>query len=242
MMQLLQQLRWQTCLDSFNSSMWDLIPFNKIKTIFFDYDGTLHNSIKIYGPAFRKVYMYLVDQGFAQQREWTDREISYWLGFNPKEMWEKFMPGLDEGIRNKCSQIIGEEMKSLIEKGKPELYEGAIDTINYLKNRGYRLVFISNCKLSYKNAHRILFNLEDYFEDLACSEEYNFIPKYEILRDIKNKYPHEMVIIGDRFQDIEAGKKNNIFTIGCSYGFSLEGELRDSDLIIDDIRDLKKYL
>lgn len=220
----------------------NLIPFNDIKTIFFDYDGTLHKSIKIYGPAFRKAYTYLVRQGLADRREWSDKEIGYWLGFNPQEMWKILMPDLEESTRKKCSQIIGEEMSKLTEKGKTELYEGALDTLKYLKGRGYSLVFISNCKLSYRDCHSKLFSLGDYFEELVCSEEYNFIPKYEILRDIKGKYSEEMVIIGDRFQDIEAGKKNEIYTIGCSYGFSLGGELNESDLIIKNISELKEYL
>ncbi len=221
--------------------MSKMISFSNIKTLFFDYDGTIHNSIKIYGPAFRKAYSYLVEEGFAVKREWSDKEISYWLGFNPQEMWEKFMPDLEEHIRSKCSAMIGEEMKSLTDKGKPELYEGALDTLKYLKSRGYRLIFISNCKISYRDSHSRLFGLGDYFEELVCSEEYNFIPKYEILRDIKGKYPEKMVIIGDRFQDIEAGKKNDIYTIGCSYGFPLEGELDEADLIIENISELKRY-
>lgn len=224
------------------SGMKNIIPFSNIKTIFFDYDGTLNNSIKIYGAAFRKAFAYLVQQGFVQQRDWSDKEISYWLGFNPQEMWKNFMPDLEDTIRNKCSAMIGEEMKSLTDKGKPELYEGALDTLKYLKSKGYRLVFISNCKISYRDSHSTLFSLGDYFEELVCSEEYNFIPKYEILRNIKSKYPEEMVIIGDRFQDIEAGKKNGIHTIGCSYGFPLEGELDEADLIIKNISELKNYL
>jgi phosphoglycolate phosphatase len=219
----------------------NLIPFDKIRTIFFDYDGTIHNSIKIYGPAFRKAYQYLVQEGIAAQREWADEEISYWLGFNPKEMWEDFMPELNESIRYKCSAMIGEEMKSLTEKGGPKLYEGALEILQYLKSKGYRLVFISNCKISYKDCHSRLFFLGDYFEELVCSEEYNFIPKYEILKKTKDNYPGEMVIVGDRLQDIETGKKNNIYTIGCSYGFSQKGELADADLIINDIKELKNY-
>lgn len=219
-----------------------MIPFDKIRTIFFDYDGTIHNSIKIYGPAFRKAYNHLVQEGLGAQREWSDEEISCWLGFNPKEMWETFMPELDESIRHKCSAMIGEEMKLLTEKGGPKLYEGALEILQYLKSKGYRLVFISNCKTSYKDNHSRLFYLGDYFEELVCSEEYDFIPKYEILKKIKDNYPDEMVIIGDRKQDIEAGKKNNIYTIGCSYGFSQQGELADADLIINNIKELKNYL
>jgi phosphoglycolate phosphatase len=219
-----------------------LIPFKNIKTIFFDYDGTINNSVKIYGPAFRKAYAYLVQEGLAEQREWTDNEISYWLGFNPQEMWKTFMPNLDENIRNKCSAMIGEEMTSLTENGGSELYEGAIETLEYLKNKEYRLVFISNCKINYRECHSRLFCLGDYFEELACSEEYDFIPKYEILKKIRGKYPDEMVIIGDRMQDIEAGKKNDIYTIGCSYGFAQKGELDEAALIINNIKELINYL
>ena len=215
------------------------IPFHRIKTIFFDYDGTLHNSIRIYAPAFRKSYAYLVEQGAAKKREWTDQEISYWLGYNPPTMWEKFMPELEEAVRKKCSTMIGEEMKSLTEKGYAQLYEGTIETLKYLQDKGYKMVFISNCKVNYRDTHNEIFGLGDYFEELVCSEEYDFILKFEILKEIKSRYKEEMVIIGDRNQDIEAGKKNGIYTIGCSYGFSLQDELEEADLIIDDISELK---
>ena len=77
---------------------------------------------------------------------------------------------------------------------------------------------------------------------MVCSEEYGFAPKQEILRDIKMKYPKEMVIVGDRIQDILAGKENDIYTIGCKYGFSFPGELNGADAVIERIVDLKKLL
>lgn len=213
-----------------------------IRTIFFDYDGTLHDSIKIYAPAFQKAYDYLVKEGFAENKKWSDKEISYWLGFNPQEMWSTFMPNLSDKIRHQCSNMIGEEMSLQIEKGKPVLYEGALEMLQYLKSKGYHLVFISNCKTYYKECHCNLFQLDRYFESLVCSEEYNFISKDEILSMIKPKYPEEMVIVGDRKQDIEAGKNNNIYTIGCTYGYALNGELEDANLLIHSIKDLSKYL
>lgn len=219
-----------------------MIPFKDIKTIFFDYDGTLHDSIKIYAPAFRKAYDYLVEAGQAEKREWSDQVISYWLGYNPQDMWKNFMPKLDESLKVKCSSIISNEMKSLIESGRPVLYENALETLAYLKERGYRLVFISNCKLYYKQCHCRLFNLERYFESMVCSDEYDSIPKHEILKKIMNNYPKDMVIVGDRKQDIEAGIKNNIYTIGCTYGFAQEGELEKAHLLIDNIMDLIEYL
>jgi phosphoglycolate phosphatase len=218
-----------------------LIPFCNIRTIFFDYDGTLHNSIHLYAPAFRKAYDFLLQEGIAVRRSWTDKEISYWLGFNPKDMWKDFMPDLSEELRQKCSTIIGEEMMRLIQQGEPYLYTGALELLRYLKTKGYHLVFVSNCKTYYKECHTRLFGLDQYFESLVCSDEFNFIPKHEILNKIMNQFPKEMVIIGDRKQDIDAGKENNIYTIGCSYGFALPGELKDADLIIHDIKELFQY-
>jgi haloacid dehalogenase superfamily, subfamily IA, variant 1 with third motif having Dx(3-4)D or Dx(3-4)E len=218
-----------------------MINFKDIKTIFFDYDGTLHDSMKIYGPAFKKAYAYLVENKFAESKEWADEEISHWLGYNSQEMWKIFMPNLSQEIRDKGRQIVGDEMKSLIEAGRAVLYEGAIETLSYLKNKGYHLVFISNCRRYYRDSHGKLFGLHNYFDDMICSEEYDFIPKYEILARVKDRYPEEMVIIGDRKHDIEAGRKNDIYTIGCKYGFASEGELENVDIVINDITELKEY-
>jgi phosphoglycolate phosphatase len=218
-----------------------VIPFENIKTMFFDYDGTLHDSIKIYSPAFKKAYSFLIKEGLADPREWEDADIVKWLGYNAHEMWQSFMPNLSDELRDRCSKIVGTEMKTQIDEAKPLLYNGSIETLNYLKNKGYNLIFISNCGQYYMDANKKLFNLEMYFTEMACSEQFSFIPKHEILSKIKDKYPKDMVIVGDRAQDIEAGKHNNIYTIGCSYGYAQEKELDGADLIIDTIEDLQKY-
>lgn len=218
-----------------------MINFKYVKTIFFDYDGTLHDSMKIYGPAFKKAYSYLVENKFAESKEWSDEEISYWLGYNSQEMWQTFMPNLPKEIRDKCREIVGDEMKSLIEEGRAVLYKGAIETLEYLKNKDYNLVFISNCRRYYRDSHDKLFGLGSYFEDMICSEEYDFIPKHEILARIKDRYPKEMVIVGDRKHDIEAGIKNQIYTVGCKYGFASKGEIDNVDIIINNITELKEY-
>lgn len=219
-----------------------MINLKEIRTVIFDYDGTLHNSIKIYAPAFLKAFSYLVQNGYAENRSWSEKEISCWLGFNSKEMWDAFMPKLPTEIKSLCSNIVGEEMKRLVEEGKAVLYDGAIDTLKYLKRKGYCLVFLSNCKRYYRDEHSKTFNLESYFIDMVCSEDYDFIPKYEILGKIKESYPEKIVIVGDRNHDIDAGLRNNIYTIGCSYGFAAEGELSCADMVIDDITNLMKYL
>ena len=219
-----------------------MIPYDGVKTLFFDYDGTLHNSMVVYGPAFRKAYDYLIQNQFVEPKEWTDQEISYWLGFSSVEMWRKFLPNIKEEVRKQCSQIISTEMKRMHAEKKAVLYEGALETLGYLKEKGYHLVFISNCRRYNRDLAREIFGLDQYFEAMVCAEEHDFIPKHEILGKIKEQYPKEMIMIGDRRQDIEAGKSNGIYTIGCAYGFAVEDELKEADVIIEDIRDIKKYL
>ncbi|MCY6960531.1 HAD family hydrolase [Clostridium brassicae] len=216
--------------------------FKNVKTVFFDYDGTIHNSMYIYKPALKKAYNYLIQEGVVEDRDLKDEEIKYWLGFNSIEMWKRFIPGLPEDIKTKAREIVGDEMKKSVKEQRAVLYEGALETLSYLKKRGYHLVFVSNCGQYYKDIHNEAFGLDKYFEELAYAEEYKFVPKYEYLKEVMKKYPKDMVMVGDRYHDIKAGKNNNIYTIGCDYGFATEGELKEADLIIWDIREIKKYL
>ena len=103
-----------------------------MKYIIFDYDGTLHNSIKIYKPAFIKAYNYLVSKDYAEEREFKEEEISKFLGLSAKDMWNTFMPDLPKSEKEKCSSIIGESMIEYIDEGKAELYDGVIDVLNKL--------------------------------------------------------------------------------------------------------------
>ncbi len=197
----------------------------KYKNIIFDYDGTLHNSIKIYAPAFRSTYNYLVDKGYVSEKIFSDTEISRWLGYTSNEMWDLFLPNLPVDEKRKCSEKIGSLMIKYINEGKAELYKGSYKVLNILKNKGYNLIFLSNCKINYMNLHIEKFNLNNYFHDFYCSEEFNNIPKYKIFNYIKQKYKGDFIVIGDRKFDIEIAKIHNLFSIGCSYGYGRDNEL-----------------
>lgn len=218
--------------------MGSQVDVRNIKTIFFDYDGTIHNSIKIYAPAFRKAYNNLVRLKYVKPKEWSEKEISKWIGLNPEEMWAKFMPQLSKDVRNASSQIITDEMNKLIKLGYPTLYNNSEDVMKYLSKNGYILVLLSNCKKKYIGLHTQLFNLKSYFKKIICSEEYMYKSKKEILTSIKGEYPERAAFIGDRKTDIEAGRANDMLTIGCTYGFGVKEEVNKADILIDDISDL----
>lgn len=212
---------------------------NKVKNIIFDYDGTLYNSIKIYAPAFRKAYEYLVSQDLAENRVWTEEEISKWLGYSSKDMWNMFMPNLSSKEKNICSNIIGSSMIQYIKEGKAELYKGAIDVLNELKCKGFNLIFLSNCKAEYMNNHIQYFNLDRYFNDFYCTEQFDFIPKHEIFRFIKEKHKGDYIIVGDRELDIEIGKIHNLYSIGCLYGYGSKEELISANSLVNNIEEIR---
>ena len=132
-------------------------------TVFFDYDGTLHDSMHLYGPAFRRAYAALVTDGWAAPRTFSDEEIASWLGYSPAAMWASFMPELPEAIWQRASAAIGEEMRRLLAAGAGRLYPGAKAMLESLREEGCTLVFLSNCSGSYRDEHLAAFGLGGLF-------------------------------------------------------------------------------
>lgn len=210
--------------------------------LIFDYDGTLHDCIKIYAPAFRLAYAYLVSRRYAPKREWTEKEISRWLGFSAADMWNSFAPGLLPDEKKLCSQMIGEEMLRLTENGEAQLYPGALSALGTLKNQGFRLIFLSNCKRAYMEAHKKRFGLEAYFDGFFCAEDYGWRPKTEIFPAVREAFGGEFLVIGDRFHDMEMAQRHRLRAIGCTYGYGTREELLNAWALAGDVRELLELI
>ncbi|MCM1316115.1 MAG: HAD hydrolase-like protein [Prevotella sp.] len=208
----------------------------------FDYDGTIHNSMKTYAPAFRNTCKWLYENGYIKKCDYSDRQISYWLGFNSTDMWEQFQPELSPAIREKARVMLGEDMAQRVENGEGALFENAENVLETLKNNGYNLIFLSNCRVHYMERHKRVFCLERFFSYFYCCEDFGFIPKYEIFRKIKPCHDGDFIVIGDRFHDIETAVKNNLHSIGCGYGYGTPEELSGADIIVNDITEIPVVL
>lgn len=209
------------------------------KTLFFDFDGTIHDSIHVYYPAFLKAYDYLVANGVADARVFTKEEVSSWLGYNSIDMWKAFMPDCPPFHQDAARTIIGKEMQRRLENGDGVLYGGAVETLEYLKNKGYTLVFLSNCGEAYMHTASKVFELDHYFDRFECSAMHGQMPKWKILKHMLLDFEREMAIIGDRFHDMEAGFLNDITAIGCSYGYGHIDEFHQACKVITSISQLK---
>ena len=209
-----------------------------MSNLIFDYDGTIHNSMLTYAPAFRDTMKWLSDNGYIAEKEYTDSEISCWLGFNSTDMWNSFHPELDPEIREKARLMLGKNMAERVDRGEGALYEGAEEVLLKLKNSGNTLIFLSNCRFHYLERHKRVFRLDRFFDYFYCCEAFDFIPKYEIFRKISPNHKGSFTIIGDRFHDIETAVRNGLTSIGCAYGFGSREELSQSDIIVNNIKEI----
>jgi phosphoglycolate phosphatase len=153
-------------------------------------------------------------------------------------MWGQFHPELDPEIREKARIMLGQDMAQRVDSGEGALYEGAEEMLTELKNSGYTLIFLSNCRFHYLERHKRVFGLDRFFDYFYCCEAFDFIPKYEIFRKIAPNHEGSFIVIGDRFHDIETAVKNSLSSVGCAYGYGSLEELSDADIIVKDITEI----
>ena len=204
-----------------------------VGTVFFDFDGTLHDSMAIYGPAFRKAYAWLVSEGYMPEREFTDVWINQWLGWTTEAMWTTFAPNLPEAVWRKAAEIVGNEMDSLTEQGSARLFEGVPDMLTELCDSGYELAFLSNCRTRYCEVHRAMIGLDKWFDAYYCAEDFADIPKWQIYQQVAGHHADPQIMVGDRFHDLEVAEKAGIPFIGCEYGFGKPGELDGANALVE---------
>jgi len=207
-----------------------------IQTLFFDFDGTIHNALPIYMPALQSVYDTLVLKGLRNPKTFSEEDGYPFLGQTAKEMWESFGPDLSDEDKSYYANQIRDIEETLILEGASKLYDGAYETLKTLKETCH-LVFFSNCSNRYLNLMKKAHGLDHLFDDYLTAENFNYQPKAKTLALLKPYFKKDFLFIGDRHHDFEAGKLNDVKTIGCAYGFGGD-EVKMADFIIQDIKEL----
>ncbi len=211
---------------------------DRIRTLVFDWDGTLHNTLHLYGSAVRSVCRELAAAGEAPDRWYSDEDLSVYLGMNAHDMWASFMPKLPEKRREELSRKVGQYMISLIHSGETSLYPGTEDVLDSLRKEGFRMVLLSNCTIAYMEAHRQHFHLNRWFEGYYPCEAWNDAPKEDIFPHIRQKFEGNYCIIGDRASDLRVGRVHRLLSIACTWGFGSPEEYALADVQIGDITSL----
>jgi phosphoglycolate phosphatase len=196
-----------------------------LKNVFFDLDGTLTDPSEGITGCIRYS---LANLG---RPSLSNIELQSYIG-----------PPLRDGFK----QLLGSDDASLIEKAvglyrerfsnigifENTVYPGVVDLLSAL-NKGSIKVYLVTSKPKYY-AEIIIkhFQLTQWFQDIYGSEmDGRFSNKAELVKLLLNNRnigPGEAVMVGDRKEDIIAGKANGTKTIGVTYGFGSEQEITDS--------------
>lgn len=212
----------------------------KYRSVVFDWDGTLHRTELLYISAFNEAMKFLIDNGYAEAKTYTDKEITSYLGMTAEDMWKLFMPELPQKIKDHCSAMVGRYMTENIYAGKARMYDGAVEVLDKLKEMGLKLYILSNCQHSYLEAGIEYFKLGRWFEKCYAAGDYGFKSKPDILSEVikADGIPAGIIMAGDRFSDMEVGKLNDTVCIGCAYGFGERSEYESAASVAENVRDI----
>lgn len=212
-----------------------------VKSIIFDFDGTLHNTIKIYYPAFSSGVDLLREHGYARDFDLSEKNVAKFLGEKPSFAYELIARGAHESLKKEVMTLVGKKMDENIKRGLGELYSETIKVLEVL-SKNYDLYILSNCRETYLDIALDVYGIKKYFKKYFAAETFDFIPKDEIIKKERQNIKEEIIIVGDRYQDMEAGEKNNLRRVFCSYGFGHEEEGRDANYKISSLGEILNLL
>lgn len=212
-----------------------------VKSIIFDFDGTLHNTLKIYYPAFSSGVEFLRKHGFAKDFKLNEKNVSRFLGEKPNFAYDLIADGADDSLKREVMALVGKKMDENIKNGIGELYDNSLKVLEKL-SKDYDLYILSNCRESYLDTALDVYNIKKYFKKCFAAETYAFIPKDEIIKKERQNIKEEIIFVGDRHHDMEAACKNNLKSIFCSYGFGNAEEGKDANYKISSIGELLNLL
>ncbi len=129
------------------------------------------------------------------------------------------------------------------------LYDGVTDMLEALKKAGKTIVLATSKPEIYANQILKYFNIYDYFTHVCGAEmDHKRTDKHEVI-----EYALEtagvtdrsrVIMVGDRHHDIDGAKKSHLDSIGVTYGYGSETELKDAgaDYIVKNARELTELL
>ena len=206
---------------------------NKIDGIIFDLDGTLWDSCETVARAWQSAAGKLS----YVQRTVTTEDVRSIAGLPYDVIYQKLFPNLREEQRNELRELCAKEELIQVNKNGGRLYEGLEDTLQYLKEKKYRLFIVSNCQSGYIEAFMDHHKLRHYFDDCECFGSAERPKAENISEIIRRNNLHSAVYIGDTQGDMEAAKKSGVPFIYARYGF---GQLGQQEQMISRLTDLKE--
>ncbi len=203
-----------------------------IKTVVFDFDGTLHDTLHIYPKAFADGYQLLVDRGLAPQKSFSRDEAARNIGLTTREAWTTLLPDLPDEAWIAAAKRVGESLDALMASGEAQLFDGIPTMLDRVRAAGLNCVFLSNCRTSYQEAARKAFGLDTWFSAYYNAEEFHGEPKERMFETIRTQHEGGFIAVGDRSKDRTFAHAHNLLFVGCLYGCGTAEELAGATRLV----------
>ena len=212
-----------------------------IKHVFFDLDGTITDSREG------------IINGFVYALKY------YCIEVEDRKYLEKFIgPSLLDTFKNEYKfdeeqaiLAVAKYREYYSEKGLKEnkLYDGIKDLIIELTNNNKNVVLATAKPTVYTNEILEIHGIKQYFKFISgATLDGSRVKKADIIKyALENLKPinlEECIMVGDRAYDIAGAKENNMKSIGVTYGFGSEQELKSAgaNYIVHSIKELKNII
>ena len=187
--------------------------------VLFDLDGTLTQSEEGIWNCARHT---LRTMGRPEPDETTLRKF-----IGPPLMWSfQNLAGMAEEDALKAQEIYRERYNT-VGLFENRVYPGIRYALRCLKKAGFRMGVVTG--KPEKPTKRILehFRLAPFFDSVICATD-NRADKADMIRKSLPEAYDEAWMVGDRKFDMEGGNCAGIHTLGVTYGYGSEEELRES--------------
>jgi len=204
-----------------------------MKALLFDFDGTLLNT----NDLIIKTFMHILDERFPGQ--YSPKDCMKFIGPSLTETFEQITPNEVDEMIEKYRQWNQAHHDELVTE-----YDGVVSTLEKLKEQGIRLAVVSTKRKDTVEKGLDLMGAKHLFEFWIGGDDVkNVKPDPEpVLLAIERLgvSKEDVMMIGDNYHDILAGKNAGVKTAGVSWSIKGEDFLKqfNPDYILQHMVDL----
>lgn len=218
--------------------------FKDKELIIFDFDGTLINSIPDLTLAVNTMLSHY------SLRELTVEEVTPMIGNGAKALVDRSLSFTadNQGITRDAEEAFDIYYSAYQKTTCKDTYEypGVIETLIYLKDKGYKMVICTNKPFEFIAPILEELGINHFFEDWigenSLSEKKpSAVPLLHLAKKM-NRSVDKCIMVGDSKNDILAAQNAKMDNIGVTYGYNYNENIADYQptMVVDHFSELQK--
>jgi len=206
-----------------------------ISVALFDLDGTLVDSLDDLADAVNHMLA-----GFGRQ-QLEPVQVRQLVGKGARNLVQRALAtSSPEEINRGLAAFT--EFNELHIADKSRLYPGVRELLQQLADDGIRMAVISNKQEALSRLILKTLKVDAFFDIIAGGDTFpemkpSPLPLVRVIDEF-NCSPAEAVMVGDSINDIQAGNRAGITTIGCGWGYGESQELSEAGFRADSCCDI----